>query len=507
MSTTIKTPKYPKILVTVILALLVSACGKQDQSSGDPIASSIIVGELGWKEITSLSSSHPIRRAGKPVADIDLPVMGSRCTGFLIAENILMTNQHCIPSASYARGVTAIFNHQKGVSSNRQVKYNCSTFIGNNRALDYALLKCEGNPGRTYGVVELEDLEMPRGEDIYIVQQNCDYYSDRDCDWTKKYSLGDITKTEDDSYTHNADTLGGSSGSPVFQKDTNKVVAIHHAGFGNNGRGRGVENYAVPMSKIVPHILSNFPQVDLGEVSDGGDDGNDDDDDQDVPTGDEPNDSRSKATSLSGTSLTARSASISTSTDVDYYKLSVASGSKVTVSVKFNHSQGDLDMKVLSSSGSTLGKSAGTGNTETVTLDSASGTVYFQVYGYRGAKADYTLSFQVTKKKPTSNDTMAGATKISVPYSTSTKSIGTSKDKDYYTFTLSRTKRVTASISFTHSKGDLELYLLNSSGKVVGKSTSVKSFESITKTLSSGKYYVLVFGYKGAKGKYSMSVR
>ena len=483
--------------------LVFSACGKQGGANGDgtPISSSIIVGDLGWKEITSLSSSHPIRRVGKSVAHIDLPAMGPRCTGFLISESILMTNHHCIPTSSHARRVTAVFNHEKGVSKSSQEKYDCSTFIGNNRKLDYALLKCKSFPGRKYGVVELDDTQMQRGDALFIVQQNCDYDQSRDCDYTKKYSLGVITKVEDE-YAHNADTLGASSGSPVFSSETNTVIAIHHAGLGNNGQGRGIENYAVPMSKIVPHILTNFPSVDLGDVGSGGDDGDDD-----QPVGDEPNDSKSKATFLSGTSLTSRSAEISTATDVDYYKISVPSGSKVKVSINFKHSQGDLDMKVLSSSGSTLGKSAGTGNSESVAVASASGTVYFQVYGYRGAKTKYTLSFSVTKKKVTSNDTRAGATKVSVPYSTSTKSIGTSKDLDHYTFTVTKTKKVTASISFTHSKGDLELYLMNSSGKVIAKSTSTKSFESVSKTVSSGKYYVLVFGYKGAKGKYSMSIR
>lgn len=484
-----------------MFALVFSACGKQGSGEqGSATASSIIVGDLGWKEISSLSTSSPIRQAGKSVADIDLPVMGSRCTGFLISENILMTNHHCIPTSSHSRGVTAVFNHVKGVSKSSHTKYDCSTFIGNNSKLDYALLKCKGFPGRTYGFVELDDTQMTRGDEIYIVQQNCDYYSDRDCDYTKKYSLGSISQVADE-YTHNADTLGGSSGSPVFDKETNSVIAIHHAGLGNNGMGRGVENYAVPMSKIVPHILTNFPSVDLGEVSD------DDDDDDNTQTGDEPNDSRSKATTLGGSSLASREAEISTSTDVDYYSVKVPTGSKVSVSISFSNSKGDLDLLVLSSTGSTLGKSASTSNIEKVEVSSASGTVYFKVFGYKGAQGSYKLSFQVTKKAvTTSNDTKEGATKISLPYSRTNLSIGTTKDLDHYTFSVTRTKQVTASISFSHSAGDLELYLMSSTGKVIAKSTSTKSLENISKTLSPGKYYVLVFGYKGAKGKYSLKV-
>lgn len=245
------------LLLALSIVIIVSSCGQQNQNGDEVLGSSIIVGDLDWKEVTSLSSTHPIRVNSKAVADIDLPVMGSRCTGFMITEDILMTNQHCIPSSSYARGVTARFNHELNVQKSDIEEFDCSTFIGNNEELDFALLKCSGSPGRKYGVVSLSADAERVGASVYVIQQNCDYYSKSDCDWTKKYSLGSITKVADE-YSHNADTLGGSSGSPVFSNSSNKVVALHHAGYGNNGMGRGYENYAVPMSKILPVLKTRF---------------------------------------------------------------------------------------------------------------------------------------------------------------------------------------------------------------------------------------------------------
>lgn len=372
-------------LMSLILLLSLFSCGKGESSNGNEITSgSIIVGDLSWREIVSLSSSNQIRKNGKAVADIDLPAMGSRCTGFLVAANVLMTNHHCIPTASHARGVTVTFEHEQGINKSAQKRIDCSKFLGNNRELDFALLECEGNPGAEYGVVELSSDEYDAGEAIYVVQQNCDYYSARDCDWSKKYSEG-IIKEVKEEYTHTADTLGGSSGSPVFSKNSNKVIAIHHAGMGNNGMGRGYENYAVPMSKIVPYILTNFPAVDLGV---GGDSG---------------------------------------------------------------------------------------------------GTI-------------------VPSPKAPNNDTMEGATKASkIPYALK-GSISDSKDVDFISFNTN-SKSVTVELSFSHSKGDLDLYLVNAQGQVIAKSEGTSSKEAIRKYLPAGKYFALVKGYRGASGSYRLTIK
>lgn len=496
--------KFFKSIILISTMVLLGACGKQNLPSdySSVFQSQIIIGDLDWKEITGLSSSNQIRINGKAVGDVDLPVMGSRCTGFLISEDVFMTNHHCIPSSRYASGVTVKFKHEKGVSTANQAKYNCSTFIGNNRELDFALLKCAGKPGRKFGFVKLDSDAKSKNTSIYIVQQNCDYYTSSDCDWTKKYSEGNITKVAAE-YSHNADTLGGSSGSPVFSKSNHEVVAIHHAGAGNNGRGRGYENFAVPMSKIVPYILTHFPQVDLGGSSDdGSDDGDDDQSAQDY----EPNNSLSSSAYV-GLPFEAN-LKVGSSSDNDYFKFKTTSAGKIKVKVTFSHSEGDLDLKLINGSRKTIAKSESTSSQESIEYDAPKGTFYVKVFGYKGAKAKYKIQISVNGQAVGNepNDSVATATSVSLPTELD-KKIDTAGDLDYYEFKLTHGKTVDVSLSFDHSVGDLDLFLINESEDVLDKSTSVKSFEKMTKYLPKGTYYVVVKGYKSAKGSYKVKLK
>lgn len=491
------------VLLTLMTTLLIS-CGKQEDGplgSIELFDSQIIVGDVDWKEITSLRSTTKIRKASSPVADIKLPVMRSRCTGFLISENILMTNEHCIPTAAHAEGVTASFRHLKGVSEESWESYDCSTFIMNNSELDFALLKCSGAPGRKFGFVKLDPVRKNSGTSIYVVQQNCDYYSQRGCDWSKKYSKGSISKVEDE-YTHNADTLGGSSGSPVFDYTTHKVVALHHAGYGNNGMGRGYENYAVPMSNIVPVIKAKFPNL-IGSSSTSPAPGSGDSSTDRT----EPNNSVTKAYKLSGKSQTVSGLEISDSKDKDYFSLKVASGAKVDVSIKFKHSKGDLDLYTVSSSGSVLTKVESSTDNETFSVKSNGSTIYFVVFGYKAAENTYDLKVSVSSAPvaSSSNNTMATATYLRGDQDFS-DSLDSKEDVDFFKFYVGSTKTVKASIEFTHKQGDLDFKLFDMSGKVVKSSAGTKDIESISTQLPKGSYYLKVYGYKGSVNSYQLKL-
>ncbi len=358
-----------------------ASCGKRDAAPAaglDVVESSIIVGSLDWEEVTTLKSQAEEKRNASAVAHVDLPAMGSRCTGFLIKNNILMTNHHCIPTESHARGVTVSFNVVEGVPKGQEERFDCSEFIGNNQELDFALLKCTGNPGQKYGVVELSEESFSGPGDVYVIQQNCDYYTDRNCYYTKKISFGSGA-LENGSLTHDADTLGGSSGSPVFSGTSHKVVAIHHAGLGNNGLGRGVENYAVPMDKIVSYITSNFPQVGLGSGPI----------QQDPPS--KNNDTFEGAGTLSLNKVLK--GSISSASDVDYFKFKLNSTSSIRIVLKIDGSQ-DLDLYVFSSQEKLLAKSESVTSTESIAGTASAGEYYVLVKGYKGATGGYRLEVE-----------------------------------------------------------------------------------------------------------------
>ncbi|HAZ12401.1 MAG: hypothetical protein A2X86_15805 [Bdellovibrionales bacterium GWA2_49_15] len=365
-------------------------CGRQQEalnsSDATIMSGAIIVGDVDWKDVTELDGSHPIRLNAKKVADLSLPAIESRCTAFLIGEDVLLTNHHCVTTAADAVGATANFGHETG-RTGESLSFACDEFIGNNEEFDFALLRCKGKPGKTLGVVTLSSQSLQTGDKIYVVQQNCDYYLNKKCDWSKKYARGQIKGTNSDGdYKHDADTLGGSSGSPVFSETSNLVVALHHAGYGNNGQGRGVENYAVPMSKVVAKLRSAFPVIAAQIGLSGGT----------TPTPGnrptyEPNNSTSTAAKIS-LPFTGEGLSIATNADKDWYKFSVALKSVVSVKLQMAKALGDIDIQLYSSGGTLLYKSDSAKQTETITATLNAGVYYLKVYGYQGATNDYSLN-------------------------------------------------------------------------------------------------------------------
>lgn len=72
----------------------------------------------------------------------------------------------------------------------------------------------------------------------------------------------------------------------------------------------------------------------------------------------------------------------------DWYRftLSTAGTSTSSIVINFQHAQGDLDLELYTSSGTRLAFSAGTSNTETISLSNlAAGTYHVRVLGYQGA--------------------------------------------------------------------------------------------------------------------------
>jgi hypothetical protein len=97
----------------------------------------------------------------------------------------------------------------------------------------------------------------------------------------------------------------------------------------------------------------------------------------------EPNES-----SAAADAVTAGSRSLQLcSGDVDWF--SVASAA--TVTIEFSHAAGDLDMAAYSATGTQLGMSQGTGNSEQLSVPAGA---RIKVYGYNGATGAYTLRVQ-----------------------------------------------------------------------------------------------------------------
>ncbi|MBN9685147.1 MULTISPECIES: trypsin-like serine peptidase [unclassified Corallococcus] len=252
-----------KKLLGAMLVMGLTACGSvepmdvPDAEPNEALASqesNVIVGTLNWVSATSLSGTQ--RTKSLAVGYLSIPAVGSRCTAWLVSNDVVITNNHCVGNSSEAVGARVSFNYEDGVASASRVWYPCATFIKTWSSDDMTALRCSAVngqlPGQVYGFLTVSSTNAATSASVYVVNQNCDYYTTPSCTPTKKSSPGKVLNgnysTTDISY--DADTLGGSSGSPVISTSTNQVVALHHIGVGGNSQGRGTANTGVKATRV-----------------------------------------------------------------------------------------------------------------------------------------------------------------------------------------------------------------------------------------------------------------
>ncbi|MBK7434472.1 MAG: T9SS type A sorting domain-containing protein [Chitinophagaceae bacterium] len=217
----------------------------------------------------------------------------------------------------------------------------------------------------------------------------------------------------------------------------------------------------------------------------------------------EPNETQAAAAAIS--SGVTNSAAITTTTDVDYFKITTSATSNNVFNL-VGPSGLDYDLYIYNSAGTQIGAGTGSTATETVTLNSqAAGTYYIKVIGYNGANSATCYTIKATATTVTScqssydvstNGTRTGAALI--PFNTNiTGLINPAGDNDYYKFVI--TTGGTATVTLTTLPADYDLTIVNSSGTQLASSANGgTTSETITRTYTAGTYYARVFGYNNA---------
>lgn len=169
--------------------------------------------------------SQAIQRASA-VAQIVVPQLGLG-TGFMVADDCLMTNNHVLPSAASARDAYARFNYELGtdgqLSNGDYFRLRPDLFFITNERLDYSIVGVDENPGIRYGSIALTRLPLSLGQGVNIVQHPSG--------GPKQVALvdNDLVYYDQVFAQYLTDTLPGSSGSPVFD-DNWQLIALHNSG-------------------------------------------------------------------------------------------------------------------------------------------------------------------------------------------------------------------------------------------------------------------------------------
>lgn len=213
----------------------------------------------GENEITEINDAkvpEHFRLLGKPVAKLVFQREGKprSCTGFLLDDSALLTNEHCVNNQEICATLAVVFEFE--IRSDDRLNFGQQFFCESvkedqvNYELDAAIVKLKGRPGTVFGRVEFAERDaIVKGQDLFIIQHpggEPKKISSEEC----AASLDPVSGRGDDTdFTHTCDTASGSSGSPVFNGD-GAVVGLHHFGFEDHPNEGWSENRAVRLLRL-----------------------------------------------------------------------------------------------------------------------------------------------------------------------------------------------------------------------------------------------------------------
>ncbi|MGU3496154.1 trypsin-like serine peptidase [Xanthobacteraceae bacterium A53D] len=205
------------------------------QSTGD--ASTYIDANKGaFEPIAELDPGDPLAALAKPIGRVDIVLrnrktgaeVGVSCTGELLPGDHVLTNHHCLPQEGDLTPVKAsILMDYVTLDGKGARRFELDTRpVEWNAKLDYAIARVSGDPAATYGTVKIAAapagtsrslmvIHHPMGRPKVMSRFRCMALKQQDADG------GELR--------HRCDTLGGSSGSLLFD-GRSLGVALHKEG-------------------------------------------------------------------------------------------------------------------------------------------------------------------------------------------------------------------------------------------------------------------------------------
>uniref|UniRef100_K3WRZ0 Serine protease n=1 Tax=Globisporangium ultimum (strain ATCC 200006 / CBS 805.95 / DAOM BR144) TaxID=431595 RepID=K3WRZ0_GLOUD len=182
---------------------------------------------------------------------------GEGCTGFLIGNNgYLVTNHHCIFNDERATHTDFEFDAEGASCSDEcktwgacpgKVVATSAQLIALDETLDYALVKLKTTVDLSqYGYLQIRTSGPVQNEAIYIpghpqfwAKRIAEYVDSGD--FARVDNVGKGSDCGKYTVSYDADTQGGSSGSPVIADSDNLVVALHFCGFSDRCLNGGTD--------------------------------------------------------------------------------------------------------------------------------------------------------------------------------------------------------------------------------------------------------------------------
>ncbi len=221
------------------------------QSQENPISIfEKIIGENTLRPISFLAQGLKVARSVAYVRDSK----GSG-TGFLIAPDLILTNNHVISNADILDSCLFRFNYEENFLGEAQTvkEYRAKTqgIFYTNKELDFTIIQLEEKAGNDWGWLSLRPENIQVNNRVNIIQHPAGQ--------PKQISLQNnlVQYVGGDVLQYVTSTLPGSSGSPVFN-DQWEVIALHHAG-GNLPEPTTNKRYFRNQGILISSILNDLP--------------------------------------------------------------------------------------------------------------------------------------------------------------------------------------------------------------------------------------------------------
>ncbi len=204
------------------------------QSTGDA-ARFIEASKGAFEPINELDATDPIVAMSRPIGRIDVVLkdkktgeeIGTSCTGALLANGRVLTNHHCLPVEGQFEPIKAsILMDYLTLDGKDSKRFELTPKPEEwSATLDYAITKVEGDPAATFGSVAFRPAEATPGQSLMVIHHPLG----KPKVMSRFRCLALKEQAEGAELRHRCDTLGGSSGSLLFNAK-GEIVALHKEG-------------------------------------------------------------------------------------------------------------------------------------------------------------------------------------------------------------------------------------------------------------------------------------
>lgn len=187
-------------------------------------------------------------------------------TGFLVAPNIILTNNHVINSYEVASNSIAEFNYQDDENfmpcPTYNFRLNPQTFFITNVKLDFTLVALNENVTNQKHLEDFGYLKMTQKEGTILPEEYVSIIQ-HPKGGPKSLTLREnkVSGLKENFIHYLTDTEPGSSGSPVFN-DQWTLVALHHSGVPNPEiKDEWIANEGILISAIVNYLAKKYSSL------------------------------------------------------------------------------------------------------------------------------------------------------------------------------------------------------------------------------------------------------